>query len=306
MTATDSVGGKDTHCIDVFPEEADYTFDSFPTGLKLSCSGVNFVTPFTLTAPVSSQRIISAVGSQTGMLFEGWSDSGSATHQITIGPANASLLATYQSTIIVQARGQTGEELIDLQIDEVTVATLAVSDTMMDDPYAINAAVTADQVRVVFTNDMYIPPDYDRGVFVDRIVVNRVEIETEHPRVLSTGTWDGTSDPGFKQSEVLGCGGYFQYGQVAMPLETFAPNQAWDGLQWPAEVGFDAGEFGAAQDISRLQNPVNAGDVNADGGVTAHDALLIINRLSNHNMQARIRLGTRIEVPIFMTPTVID
>ena len=39
--------------------------------------------------------------------------------------------------------------------------------------------------------------------------------ETEHPSVLSTGTWNGNCDPGYKTSERLHCLGYFEYDEIA-------------------------------------------------------------------------------------------
>ena len=64
------------------------------------------------------------------------------------------------------------------------------------------------QVKVAFVND-----DGPRNLYVDKIVVGGVIYETEAPTTYSTGTWSsGTGcDDDYKQSEGLGCNGYFQY-----------------------------------------------------------------------------------------------
>ncbi|NNE00703.1 MAG: DUF4347 domain-containing protein, partial [Pirellulaceae bacterium] len=119
------------------------------------------------------------------------------------------------SQIIVRASGNEGDENMSLQIDGSTVASWTAVGTSAQ-AFAFTAAdtVTADQIRVVFTNDQYNPAaGIDRNLIVDRITVDGVDYETEHPSVYSTGSWlpeDGIV-PGFRESEVLNSNGYFQY-----------------------------------------------------------------------------------------------
>jgi hypothetical protein len=50
-------------------------------------------------------------------------------------------------------------------------------------------------------------------LYVDKINLNGVDIETEKATTFSTGSWsstDGCAD-GFKQSEWLHCNGYFEF-----------------------------------------------------------------------------------------------
>ena len=77
--------------------------------------------------------------------------------------------------------------------------------------YNASGPVTIDQIRVQFTNAVWIPPDVDRNLRVDHVVLDGVVYETEDPSVYSTGTWkpnDGIV-PGFRQSEWLHANGYF-------------------------------------------------------------------------------------------------
>lgn len=73
--------------------------------------------------------------------------------------------------------------------------------------------VTPDQVKVRFTNDCYAPPLEDRNLRVDKITINGMSYESEAKSTYSTGTWSRGSGckEGYKLSEWLHCGGYFQY-----------------------------------------------------------------------------------------------
>ncbi|NND98454.1 MAG: DUF4347 domain-containing protein [Pirellulaceae bacterium] len=131
------------------------------------------------------------------------------------------VLANYRHTlpITIRAAGLTGEEQMALQIDGQTVQTWSniggdyYAGQFETFTYTGGDTVTGDRVRVVFTNDLYDPPNIDRNLRVDNITVNGVTIETEHPSVFSTGTWkssDGIT-AGFRESEFMHAGGYFEY-----------------------------------------------------------------------------------------------
>ncbi|MCG8449824.1 MAG: hypothetical protein MI725_09630, partial [Pirellulales bacterium] len=125
------------------------------------------------------------------------------------------------STIELFAAGQTNEETMELQIDGVTVATFAnvggdaVNRVFQSYSYTHPTAVTLDQLRVAFTNNLGSAPGVDRNLRVDRLVLDGVSHETEAPTTFSTGTWDPVTDcsPGAKQSEWLHCDGYFAYSE---------------------------------------------------------------------------------------------
>jgi hypothetical protein len=69
--------------------------------------------------------------------------------------------------------------------------------------------VAPDQVQVAFVND-----DGPRNLVVDKVMISGEVYESEAPTTFSTGTWSSPNgcDDGAKQSEVLSCNGYFQYG----------------------------------------------------------------------------------------------
>ena len=124
-----------------------------------------------------------------------------------------------QLAIDIYAAGEIGDEVMELQVGDTVVASWELSGT---DPFqgAFNRYsvdldnVSADDVRINFVNDFYDPANgFDRNLVVDRIMIDGTTFETEHPSVFSSGSWrpeDGVV-PGFRQSEVLNSGGYFQY-----------------------------------------------------------------------------------------------
>lgn len=145
----------------------------------------------------------------------------------TVGPVQSSspfdhsLPAAYQGSlsIVITAAGTTGEERMELQIDGVTVKAWdavggdAYGGVLRTFTYETDEIITADRVRVAFTNDLYEPGVVDRNLRVDSIRINGVRFETESTTVFSTGTWkpeDGIV-PGFRESEYLMSNGYFQY-----------------------------------------------------------------------------------------------
>jgi len=100
LTATDSSGLQDTDCIDLRLREVTYTFDSVPSGLPVLYAGSPYVTPFSVTTPVSATRRIGAARAPAdGLTFAAWSDGGAATHEITIGATDQTLIARYNGTV---------------------------------------------------------------------------------------------------------------------------------------------------------------------------------------------------------------
>lgn len=122
--------------------------------------------------------------------------------------------------VTIRAAGSEGDEQMALQIDGVTVQTWdniggdASAGEFQTFTYDNAGSVTADQIRVVFTNAVYNPSaGVDRNIRVDHIAIDGEIFETEDPGVFSTGTWQAGQGivPGFKQSEWLHGNGYFQY-----------------------------------------------------------------------------------------------
>ena len=150
------------------------------------------------------------------------------------------------STISIRAAGDTGQEDVELQIDGVTVQQWnAIGTAFQDFSYQASGTVSIDQVRVVFTNDLFDQATgADRNLQVDHVSVDGVIYETESPAVFSTGTWlpsDGIT-PGYRQSETLHADGYFQYaeetptgsiGAIALAGNYFSANETDSIVQIP-------------------------------------------------------------------------
>lgn len=120
-----------------------------------------------------------------------------------------------RSLIEVKAKGDTGAEIMALQINGLEVASWQVNTELTSYFFETPDDVAPHQVRIQFKNDLYQPDQsIDRNLVVDKIVVNDSVIETEGAAVFSTGTWQSTDGiaPGFRQSEVLHTNGYFQFG----------------------------------------------------------------------------------------------
>ena len=116
------------------------------------------------------------------------------------------------SELVVWARGAVGTEIVELQIDGRRVATFALSRTGTGYGYTHDEPVSADQVRVAFVNDAY-DAGRDRNVWVDRVEIDGLRYDSEHPTVRSKGTWANGSRcrEGTFNTELLACNGWFQY-----------------------------------------------------------------------------------------------
>lgn len=170
--------------------------------------------------------------------------------------------------IVIQAAGETGQEQMQLLIDTQVVA---IWDDIGGNPdeqvfesfrFTSDGTVTADQIRVAFTNDFFDPENnIDRNLYVQGITVGGVEYRTDAPTVFSTGTWDSQANavvPGFLETQVLHVNGYFAYssGSVNEGSEIVIVasgseggeqmNLRIDGLvarTWIVGTGADQGQF---------------------------------------------------------------
>jgi len=124
------------------------------------------------------------------------------------------------STVEIIAAGTTNQEIIELEIGGQTVASFSQLGTGANDgqfqtrTFTTAANVTADDVRIQFTNDLLdTATGADRNVRIDAIVIDGVRFETEAQSVFSTGTFvnaDGIA-PGFGRGDILHANGFFQY-----------------------------------------------------------------------------------------------
>ena len=143
------------------------------------------------------------------------------------------------STVQLIAAGQEGGEQMQLQIDGSEVAAWTLSAGASNgqfQTYTYNTpdTITADQVRIQFSNDLYDPANnFDRNVRVDAIAVDGQRFETEDPSVFSTGTWlpaDGIR-AGNRQSEYLHANGYLQYVDTSVSTEVVVRARGNEGVE---------------------------------------------------------------------------
>ena len=111
------------------------------------------------------------------------------------------------SVLQVFARGVTGTERVDLQIDGRRVTSFNLKTSLQSFTWRSSTGVRASQVRVAFVND----DGANRDAVIDAIAIDGVRFESEAPSTRSVGSWDGSCDSGFKRSETLHCPGYFEY-----------------------------------------------------------------------------------------------
>jgi hypothetical protein len=130
---------------------------------------------------------------------------------------------------------------IQLVIDDVVVRTFTQvqgdlsTRTFVDLSYTHDGAVTANQVKVRFTND----DNGKRDVMVDRLVIDGATYQTEAASTYMTGYWDGsTCLEGYFQSEWVKCNGEFRFAATASTSDTTPPTVT---LTSPTQQYFPAG-----------------------------------------------------------------
>ena len=134
------------------------------------------------------------------------------------------------STVNIFATGTTNQEIIELEIGGQSVATYsnlgsgAFDGQFQTRTFTTADRVTADDVRIRFTNDLFDEAGgTDRNVRIDAIEIDGVRFETEDSSVFSTGTFvnaDGIV-PGFGRGEILHTNGFFQFaggGGITTPI----------------------------------------------------------------------------------------
>lgn len=98
LTATDSGGLNNTASVRLDPRTVGLSFDTVPTGLRLTVGARSLVAPFGIEMIVNGQTTIGAASPQTigGATYEFvlWTDGGTASHVIT-GTNSAAYVATF-------------------------------------------------------------------------------------------------------------------------------------------------------------------------------------------------------------------
>jgi glucose/arabinose dehydrogenase len=100
LTATDAAGLSNSASIRLLPRTTTLTFQTSPTGLKLTFNGVNATAPFSRTVIVGSTNSVSASSPQTlrgfgKQIFQSWADGVTTASRTIIAPTSA---VTYTAT----------------------------------------------------------------------------------------------------------------------------------------------------------------------------------------------------------------
>ena len=100
LRATDSTGLTSTRTVDIRPETVPLTLDSEPAGAPMSYGGTSATAPFSTSAAIGFNTTISAATGFVGANerpyhFDGWSDGGAASHNITVPASPTTLKASY-------------------------------------------------------------------------------------------------------------------------------------------------------------------------------------------------------------------
>ncbi len=122
-------------------------------------------------------------------------------------------------TLTVRARGDSGQERMQVWVDGAVVGTFTVGRVWGDFQVATPSARLASDVRVAFVNERSTP--IDRILWVDSVTFGVVTYQTEDPSVFSDGVSAGGADcePGHHRFEALGCNGYFGFGDLVGIVE---------------------------------------------------------------------------------------
>lgn len=149
------------------------------------------------------------------------------------------------SVVTVMASGDMGGEFFDVEVDGESVAVFRTTKQLTE--YRIDTAdvLTADQVRINFTGDLYDPANgVDRNLNVDFITIDGRKFETEAANTFATGVWDSASmsvGEGFLETEKLVTNGYFDFGTY--------PSSTYDSTI----IEIDARHAGGDGEILELQ-----------------------------------------------------
>lgn len=122
------------------------------------------------------------------------------------------------SAVQIFAGGTTGEEAFDLVINDNVAASYQLqmrSATVFE--YETADPVDIDQLQIRFTNDSFdAASGSDRNLIIDKVVVDGVTYQTEHPSTFSDGSYsDAGLTPGTLQTEYLHTTGSFSYSSAA-------------------------------------------------------------------------------------------
>lgn len=130
------------------------------------------------------------------------------------------------SAVNIFAAGATGQETLQLLVDgqvEAEFQNVGGSEQAFQRiSYIVDETVSADQISIRFTNDAYDPSiGLDRNLIVDRIEVDGVTYQTEHPFTWTSSYYgDNGITSGYLGVETLNVNGQFNYSTNGASQET--------------------------------------------------------------------------------------
>ncbi|HEY3061387.1 MAG TPA: PQQ-dependent sugar dehydrogenase, partial [Chloroflexota bacterium] len=95
LTARDSSGLTSSATTAIQPQTIQISVATSPAGLLVVYDGTTATAPLTRTTVVGSTHTINTPAPQYGATFSAWSDSGAQQHNVTVGAANVSYVATF-------------------------------------------------------------------------------------------------------------------------------------------------------------------------------------------------------------------
>jgi hypothetical protein len=125
------------------------------------------------------------------------------------------------TTIVVRARGTSGSESIQLQVNNATIATWTLSTSMQN--YTASTSSNGG-INVRFTNDAT-----NRDVQVDYIQVNGSTRQAEN-QTTNTGVYQNGACGG-SRSEWMHCNGYIGFGNVSGRLPSPEPTEELEQVE---------------------------------------------------------------------------
>jgi glucose/arabinose dehydrogenase len=108
LTVTDTSGLRNSTSVTVFPQIANLSFDSVPSGLNLVLDGIYRITPFTNDSLIGFQHTLNAPNQVQGGIaysFLSWSDAGAQSHGIVVPETAQSYAAIFDGTPQPQPSG---------------------------------------------------------------------------------------------------------------------------------------------------------------------------------------------------------
>lgn len=118
------------------------------------------------------------------------------------------------STVSISAVGQEGGEQLSVYVDGQLAISESLSTRSQTFSATIDDGLTLDDVRIEFSNDLYLPEQgVDRNIFIESVSVDGVQGDLFGSNAFSTGTWrpeDGIS-PGFGRGNVLHGNGFIEF-----------------------------------------------------------------------------------------------